>query len=84
MCLMEVRPTAATVSLIAFYFDQLGREAIKVICIERVTHDRSSLKMKLRAANNCTFKPAVHHSFYRYGRPHRLTELRYAGGGHAE
>ena len=83
MRLMKVRPTAATVSLIAFYFEQLVRAAIKVIYVARVTYGGSGLKMNLPADKNHTFRPEVHYRFYRYGRLHRLTEFRSTGGGHA-
>jgi hypothetical protein len=84
MFLKEVRPTALTVSLTAFYFDQLRGEDLKVACISILPHDSFDFKTKLSLAHNLTFKPDVHNSFCRYGRCHRLPVLKNAGGGHAE
>jgi len=84
MCLKEARPTAGTVSLSAFYFEQLTEEDIKVVCIASLTHDSFGFKTKLSVAKHLTSKPEVHNLFCRYGRPDQLPEQQNAGGGHAE
>lgn len=84
MSLQGARPAAATASLIAFYFEQLAREDIKVICIARLTHQSSGFKTKVWAAKNYTSNSEVSYSFYRHGRLQRVHGCRNAGGGNAE